>query len=96
VQVGDIVTVNFEVRAENGKPLAGTLERGLPYSFVFGDDRQPKMWADALHGLKVGGERWCVVPPEKGFGRSGVPLVVPPDAVLYIHVWVVAVRGAPR
>ena len=92
VQVGDLVTVNFEVRSRSGKQLAGTLKRGLPYSFVFGDPRQPRMWQDALRGLGVGGERWCVVPPERAFGQAGVPPVVPPGASLYLHVWLEAVR----
>lgn len=92
VQVGDVVTVNFEVRAKNGKELADTVKRGLPYSFVFGDTRGPAMWSDALRGMSAGGERWCVVAPDKAYGAGGLPPVVPPDASLYLHVWVVRVR----
>ena len=92
VLVGDIVTVNFEVRVKSGKELESTIKRGLPYSFVAGDPHGPAMLSEALRGMSVGGERWFNVPPEKAFGVKGLPPVVPGGAVLYVHVWVVRVR----
>ena len=92
VQAGDVVTVNFEVRAKNGKELASTVKRGLPYSFVIGDPREPAMWSDALRGMKAGGERRLTVTPEKAFGADGVPTIVPPRASLSLHLWLVRVR----
>jgi len=92
VQVGDIVTVNFEVRAASGKLLAGTRKRGLPYSFVFGVSPEPAVLSSAVRGMRVGGERWVSLPAAKAFGEAGVPPVVPPGAALRVHLWVVRVR----
>ena len=92
VQVGDLVTVNFEVRTKAGKELAGTVKRGLPYTFVLGAKGQPAMWTQALRGLGEGGERQITVPPGLAFGAAGVPSIVPRGASLTVHVWLVRIR----
>ncbi len=39
-------------------------------------------FAEAVTGMRVGGRREVVIPPSLGYGHTGHPPVVPPDATL--------------
>jgi FKBP-type peptidyl-prolyl cis-trans isomerase len=45
-------------------------------------------FAHAFDGMRAGGLRRVVIPPELGFGSQGAPPVVPPDSRLVIDVLV--------
>jgi FKBP-type peptidyl-prolyl cis-trans isomerase FkpA len=65
----------------NGEPLAVRLSDP---SFLIGD---------AIVGMKAGGRRTLVVAPAQGYGREGVPNVVPPNTTIVFDVELVAVTG---
>jgi FKBP-type peptidyl-prolyl cis-trans isomerase len=92
--------------AENGKVLevhySGWLANGgvkfdssiddRPFTFRLGTGDAIKGWDEGLLGMKVGGRRRLVIPPELGFGKQGVGSVVPPNAVLVYEFELLAVR----
>jgi peptidylprolyl isomerase len=51
---------------------------------------------EAIVGMKVGGRRLLVVPPERAYGRAGIPGKVPPDATLVFVVELVSTGGDSR
>lgn len=54
-------------------------------------------WDEALlTDMPVGTKRNVIIPPELGYGRSGIGGVIPPNATLYFRVELVAARAAPR
>lgn len=47
---------------------------------------------EAIVGMRPGGRRTVVVPPNRGYGRRGVPGLVPPDATLVFDVELLELR----
>jgi FKBP-type peptidyl-prolyl cis-trans isomerase len=63
-----------------------------PFTFRLGTGDAIKGWDEGLMGMRVGGKRRLVIPPELGFGKQGVGSVVPPNAVLIYEFELLAVR----
>ena len=89
---GKIVEVQYTGWLQGGKHFDTCRERDLPFTFRLGAGDAIKGWDQGLIGMKVGGKRRLVIPPELGFGKKGVGGVVPPDAVLYYEFELLAVR----
>ena len=58
---------------------------GQPYSFVLGAGAVIRGWDQGLVGLKVGGIRQLVIPPDLAYGAAGTP-PIPPNATLLFEV----------
>lgn len=59
---------------------------GDPFSFVLGARGVIAGWDQGVLGMRVGGLRRLVIPPELGYGDSGVPPAIPGDATLLFEV----------
>ena len=61
--------------------------RPVPFSFMVGAGRVIKGWDEGLVGLRAGGKRLLVIPPDKGYGASGAGGgKIPPNATLVFEV----------
>lgn len=58
---------------------------GAPLTFRLGSGQVIKGWDDGLVGMKVGGSRQIVIPPEHAYGSRGIG-PIPPDSVLVFNV----------
>src|SRR5688500_5224866 len=88
-KAGDVVTLHFVAKVEKGKELASTEKLGLPYRFRVGSGEVPVFFEVCVGGMRVGGERKAIVPPEYGYGPAAAA-IVPPKATL--DVWVKLVK----
>ncbi len=82
-----------ENAADNkGSKFDSSLDRGDPFSFVLGAGMVIQGWDQGFAGMKVGGKRTLIIPPQMGYGASGAGGVIPPNATLVFEVELLAVR----
>ena len=63
-----------------------------PFSFTVGGGRVIAGWDEGVEGMKVGGKRLLVLPPDLGYGEAGAGGVIPPGATLVFEVELLGVR----
>jgi len=69
-EVGNTVTVHYIGTLQNGQQFDNSNLRGEPFTFTLGENRVIAGWEQGLLGMKVGGERILVIPPEMAYGAK--------------------------
>jgi FKBP-type peptidyl-prolyl cis-trans isomerase len=81
---GDRVTVNYTGWLRSDSTQFDSSIGRDPFSFQIGG-RVIEGWNEGVQGMKVGGERQLVIPPELGYGASGQG-PIPPNATLIFEI----------
>jgi peptidylprolyl isomerase len=90
--LGKIIEVHYIGWLEDGFKFDSSRDRNIPFTFRLGAGDVLKGWDEGLLGMKVGGRRQLIIPPELGFGKQGVGSVVPPNSVLFYEFELLGVR----
>jgi peptidylprolyl isomerase len=92
-KAGDRVTVQYVgVDYKTGKEFDSSWDRGEPFSFNLGASEVIPGWDQGVAGMKVGGRRELIIPPELGYGSGGAPPAIPPNETLIFVVDLLAVK----
>lgn len=91
-KTGDHLVVNYEGKLLDGKKFDSSYDRGQPFDLVLGVTQVIQGWTEGLAGMKVGGKRKLIIPPQLGYGMAGAGDVIPPNATLIFTVELVAIK----
>lgn len=69
---------------QKGQQFDSSAGRG-PFSFVLGAGRVIQGWERGVPGMRVGGQRRLVIPPDMAYGSQGAP-GIPPNSTLVFDV----------
>lgn len=88
-----LVSTYYSGYLANGAKFGELLSPSTPFSFTVGATPAEviKGWDEGIVGMKVGGTRQLIIPPELGYGVNGSG-PVPPNAVLVFTVQLVGVQ----
>ncbi len=71
---------------QQGAKFDSSVDRGQPFSFPLGAGRVIKGWDQGVTGMKVGGKRRLIIPPDMAYGQRGAGAAIPPNATLIFDV----------
>jgi len=88
-QPGDTVSVDYTGWLyENGKRTT-KFDSSIgkePLPVTIGKGEVIKGWDEGLVGMKVGGKRELIIPPDMAYGPRGYPGAIPPNATLNFEI----------
>ncbi len=92
-KAGDEVTVQYVgVNYKNGKEFDSSWSRSEPFPLVLGAGQVIPGWEQGIEGMKVGGRRELIIPPDLAYGESGYPPSIAPEETLIFVIDLLAVE----
>jgi len=89
---GKTVVVHYTGWLTDGTKFDSSLDRQQPFEFPLGAGMVIAGWDEGVEGMKVGGKRRLIIPPDKGYGDQGAGGVIPPGATLVFDVELLEVK----
>ncbi|MEO2088363.1 MAG: FKBP-type peptidyl-prolyl cis-trans isomerase [Gemmataceae bacterium] len=90
VPAGATVTVHYTGWLLDGTVFDSSKKRGQTISF--GLHQVIKGWTVGVPGMKPGGKRLLLIPPDMAYGKRGAPGAIPPDATLVFEIELVSFK----
>jgi peptidylprolyl isomerase len=84
-KAGDEVTVQYVlVDYKSGQEIESSWERNEPFTFALGTGSVIAGWDQGVEGMKVGGRRELIIPPELAYGPEGSPPIGPNATLIFV------------
>ncbi len=88
---GDKVAVHYSGTLQNGEEFDNSKKRGEAFEFTLGAGQVIEGWDKGVAGMKVGGQRVLVIPPEMAYGADGIG-PIPGNATLVFSIELVEIK----
>jgi len=96
-EANDFLTIHFEGSLESGEVFESTFERDDPIIVQVGTGQLPiEGWDQGLIGMREGGKRSLVIPPNLAFGDEGVEGFIPGGENIYMDIELVSITKPPE
>jgi len=90
---GSTVVVNYSGWLTNGTMFDSSFGRGEPLSFPIGTGQVIQGWDEGVAGMRVGGKRRLIIPPQMAYGDRGAGNgAIPPGATLIFDVDLISIN----
>lgn len=86
-----MVVVHYVGTLPDSTEFDNSRRRGQPFTFQVGAGSVIKGWDEGLVGMKVGGQRILVIPPDKGYGAQAVG-PIPANSTLVFAIELLEIR----
>lgn len=87
----NIVTVNYTGMLIDGKVFDSSVGK-QPFTFEVGTGKVIPGWDQGILGMRVGGKRRLIIPPDLAYGEKGIPGAIPPNSALIFDVELLDVK----
>ena len=74
-KAGQTVVVHYVGTLTSGQKFDSSRDRGEGFKFSLGAGQVIKGWDQGVAGMKVGGKRTLIIPPDLGYGAGGTVLL---------------------
>lgn len=81
---GDKVTVNYVGHNWSNNAEFDTSWGKQAFSFTLGDGQVIAGWDEGVEGMKVGGRRLLIIPPDKGYGAQGQGSIPANETLIFV------------
>jgi peptidylprolyl isomerase len=82
---GKTLAVDYKgVRFDDGEPFDSSWSTGQPFQFILGANQVIKGWDQGLRGMRVGGRRELVIPPDLAYGDHGQGSIRPNETIVFV------------
>jgi peptidylprolyl isomerase len=93
-KAGDTVRVQYVgVNYSTGQEFDASWDTGQPFEFELGAGAVIPGWDQGVEGMKVGGRRELIIPPDLGYGAQGQPPDIPPNETLVFVIDLLDVKS---
>ena len=93
---GQTVEVHYtgylDVSGTPGKKFDSSVDRKKTFVFALGKGHVIKGWDEGVAGMRVSEKRRLIIPAALGYGKGGVPGVIPPNSGLIFDVELIAIK----
>lgn len=86
------IKVHYVGMLEDGTKFDSSYDRGEPFNFQIGLRQVIEGWETGIMGMKVGGKRTLIIPPELGYGERGAGEFIPPNSTLVFDIEIIDVQ----
>ena len=69
---GDTISVHYIGTLDSGQQFDNSYLKGVPFTYIVGDKKVIEGWDLGVVGMKIGGQRILVIPPELAYGNKDV------------------------